>query len=99
MELSKEEQEAIDLFKEILDERSCLISDDIGENDIKVVLNLIQKQSKVIDEMANTIVGDRRLLHLMCDRVINKTEDKCYEDNVLCDDCIKQYFYRKAEEV
>lgn len=55
MELSKEEQEAIDLFKEVLDERSCLISDDIGENDIKVVLNLIKKQSKVIDELKNKL--------------------------------------------
>lgn len=60
-------------------------------------INLMQKQSKVIDEMANTMVGDKKILDLICEHIINKTEEECDKQNLLCDDCIKQYFYRKAE--
>ena len=64
---------------------------------LDIILNLIQKQEKVIDEMANIIVGDEKILALMCKHIINKTEQECDEQNLLCDDCIKQYFYRKVE--
>lgn len=103
MELSKEEQEAIELFKEILDERSCLISDDIGENDIKVVLNLIsklqkenEKQSKVIDETTKEIenmTGSCPLDRFDFNDI--DCENKC--NTGIEAECWKQYFYRKVE--
>ena len=47
--MNKEEQEVINLLKDILNPASCLISDDIGEKDISILLSLIEKQQQKID--------------------------------------------------
>ena len=57
----------------------------------------LDKKDKVIDLIVNTIVGDRKILKLVCNKIINKKEDECFEQNILCDDCIKEYFYNKVE--
>ena len=57
-----------------------------------------KKQSKIIDEMEDAIVGDRKILALICKNIINKTDEECTKQNLLCDDCIKQYFEKKVEE-
>ena len=62
---------------------------------INTVLNELNKKDKVIDMIIDTIVGDRKILKLVCNKIINKKEDECFEQNKLCDDCIKEYFYKK----
>ena len=64
----------------------------------QTLLNLIEKQDKIIDLMANTIVSDKKILALTCKHIINKTEDESNEQNFLCDECIKEYFRKKVEE-
>lgn len=63
----------------------------------ETVLNELDKKDKVIDLIVNTIVGDRKILKLVCNKIINKKEDECFEQNKLCDDCIKEYFYNKID--
>ena len=65
---------------------------------IECLLKELKKKDKVIDMIVNTIVGDRKILTLVCKHIINKTDIECEEQNKLCDDCIKEYFYKKAEE-
>lgn len=86
------EEEIIKRLKELKEEGAIL-----GEDEVKTILNLIEKQDKMIDYMVNTIVSDKKILPLICERIINKTEDECKEQNFLCDDCIKEYFRRKVE--
>ena len=62
---------------------------------ITFVLNELDKKDKVIDMIIDTMVGDRKILKLVCNKIINKNEDECFEQNKLCDDCIKEYFYKK----
>ena len=62
------------------------------------ILDLIEKQDKIIDLIVNTMVSDEKILALVCKHIINKTETECYEQNKLCDDCIKEYFKKKVEE-
>ena len=64
----------------------------------EIILNFIEKQDKMINEMVDAIVGDKKILALMCKHIINKTEDECDKQNLLCDDCIKEYFKKKVEE-
>lgn len=63
-----------------------------------IVLGLIEKQKKIIDEIIYIIVEDKRLLARVCNKHMNKTNDECYEQNKLCDDCIKEYFKKRVEE-
>ncbi len=62
------------------------------ENSIDTVLNLIDKQNKVIDEMAKRLEDEE--LYVNVNGICLYGED-CHED---CKDCIKQYFIRKVEE-
>lgn len=64
----------------------------------EIILNFIEKQDKMINEMVDAIVGDKKILALMCKHIINKTDDECGKQNLLCDDCIKEYFKKKVEE-
>ena len=65
-------------------------------NAIDIILNLIQKQSKVIDEMAGYLAiirdcpNEDKGANLDCENRCNNT-DEIYEE------CWKQYFYRKVE--
>lgn len=64
----------------------------------EIILNFIEKQDKMINEIVDAIVGDKKILALMCKHIINKTEDECDKQNLLCDDCIREYFKKKVEE-
>ena len=45
-QMSEEEKKAIELLKEIADVRSCVIGDDLYEEDALILLNLIEKNKK-----------------------------------------------------
>lgn len=64
----------------------------------KTLINLIKKKEKIIDKMIDAIVGDKKILASMCKHIINKTEEECDKQNLLCDDCIREYFKKKVEE-
>ena len=51
--MSEEEKKAIELLKEIADVRSCVIGDDLYEEDALILLNLIEKQQKEIESLKN----------------------------------------------
>ena len=60
--------------------------------DIKEVLNELDKKDKVIDMMAKyTRAGD-------IEEDICKDIEECMPENLQCENCIKEYFYKKAEE-
>lgn len=59
----------------------------------------IEKKDKIIDEMSKQI-------HILCIQNIrfirkwwenNICKNKACDENIMCEDCIKQYFERKAE--
>lgn len=64
---------------------------------INTILNLIDEKDKTIDKIVNEIVGNKKILALMCKHIINKTEIECEKQNLLCDDCIKKYFKEAVE--
>lgn len=64
----------------------------------KTLINLIKKQDKMINKIIDEIVGDKKILALMCKNIIKKTDKECEKQNLLCDDCIKEYFKKKVEE-
>ena len=77
-----------------------ITEDDSFENHqirFKTLINLIKRQNKIIDKIVDTIVGDKKILALMCKHIINKTETECERQNLLCDDCIKNYFKKVVE--
>lgn len=84
-ELEKKDEE-IRLDNNIINRRN--------EDNLELAIRNV-KLNKVIDLIVNTIVGDRRILKLVCNKIINKKEDECFKQNKLCNDCIKEYFYNK----
>ena len=95
-----EEEYAIDYLKKYIE--TDMMYENRHYKQIELVLNLIQKQdteinklTNVIDRIINAIVGDRAMLALMCKHIINKTEKECDKQNLLCDDCIKEYFMKE----
>ena len=72
------------------------------KKDVDYMLNLIQKQdteinklNNVIDRIINVMIGDKVILATVCSRTIHKTEAECYKQNLLCDDCVKEYFMKE----
>ena len=104
MELSKEEQEAIKNLKLFLQKEKNYMTND----KLEIILNLIsklqkenEKQSKVIDEMADKLYKLKIKLELndlledcFIPREFSDIDDCVKKD---CKECIKQYFYRKGE--
>lgn len=100
MELSKEEQEAIERCKELIDDifkcddEDEIIADAYIGGILQILLNLIsklqkenEKQSKVIDEMAD------KLSEYTC-----WNKDNLDMNKLASIEEIRQYFYRKVEE-
>ncbi len=56
------------------------------------------KVNNIIDEVTDTIVSDEKILALTCKHIIKKTDEECEKQNLLCDECIKQYFEKKVGE-
>ena len=80
---------------------------ELYQNRIKqfnIILNLIEKQSKIIDLQINFLyeLGVERpgtVFKKLWDNGLDKEKcGYCKDDNLKCTDCIKQYFYRKVEE-
>lgn len=87
--MNREEKEAIELLKEIADVRSCVTGDDLFEKDALTLLNLIDKQQKVIDKMYSY------LDQVQICRNINKYS--CIVRPEKCKQCILDYFYKEIE--
>lgn len=67
---------------------------DIFTEDIKTVLNLLEKKDKIIDEMA-TYIATLDIEEDICEKTKNEHCDKMNFGE--CEDCIKQYYERKVE--
>ena len=100
-------EEAIEILEKLvqninrINERTldCEVKQWIKEKQaIEIVLNELEKKDKAIDLIIDTIVSDEKILALVCKHIINKTENECYAQNKLCDDCIKEYFTNKVEK-
>ena len=70
---------------------------------IKTALNLIQKQEKIIDKMAEWIYEKFKERPMTVSKAFNHNVclwEECDDINreVNCDYCIKQYFERRVEE-
>ena len=124
--MTDEEKKAIKIIQKEIKElemeiKACEENIDVDEPELafyiqqketkETVLNLIQKQGKVIDEMANIFLKTYRdwevnryiFQYHICSKLQNpKSEEKdCYADiwdEESCRECIKQYFYGKVEE-
>jgi hypothetical protein len=110
MQMTDEEKKAIERFKEYIaycdnnkeckEELKQCFGCTIEYEEIKAmktILNLIQKQEKVIDEMSGYLAVIRDCpnedfgANLDCEKRCNNT-DELYEE------CWKRWFYRKVEE-
>jgi len=63
---------------------------------MKIVLNLVEKQNKVIDKvLQNNLLNIPHHIEV-CNNI---TANDCnnFRNNGGCNECIKQYFYRKVE--
>lgn len=99
--MNKEEKEAIEFFEKSFKKKipPYWYDDTISniEEKIKTILNLIQKQSKIIDKMAEFLEDE-----LTIDEFCNK--ENCYADEYInghcqkCLNCIKEYFKKEVEK-
>ena len=100
--MTDEEKKAIERltnYKEKIKDELYPIIDFEEEKAIGIVLNLIEKQEKVIDEMAKFLLFDIDndiFDEYFCSRI---EDEKCKQiPDGHCEECIKQYFYRKVEK-
>lgn len=112
--MNKEEKEVVNMIKtglEVSVEEQIIEQIHISRKEAKALLNLIQKQSKVIDEMANIFLKTYRdwevnryiFQYHICSKLQNpKNEEKdCYADvwdEQSCRECIKEYFKKEVEK-
>jgi hypothetical protein len=94
--MSEEEKKAIKNLQEVA-EKGIDIYEEINvmenEDAIRIVLNLIEKQEKVIDEMFLYIDEFTDIDEVDCEfQQLNNV--KCIDD---CEKCMKEFFYRKVE--
>ena len=64
--------------------------------DIRIILNLIEKQQKTIDEMAGYLAIIRDCPNENCGANLD-CENRCNNDDDLVKECWKMYFERKIE--
>ena len=76
--MSEEEKEAIDTLKRVIDEDTGVISDDIQDDEIEIILNLIDKQQQEIEELRkiNNKYNDMKYFAMVADRYISKDKIK-----------------------
>lgn len=106
--MSEEEKEAIESLKKLVQLRknkrgeikhdTCIYS----TKDLEIILNLIQKkqtkiekQDKIINEMAEHIVSSAIVDDTVCAIKFCEIEEDCTHEKML--KCTKQYFERKVE--
>lgn len=72
---------------------------------IETILNELEKKDKIINEMAEKmssictgITVIREQFESCYCEFINSDEDCCWKTDKDCSDCIKEYFYQKAEQ-
>jgi hypothetical protein len=103
--MSEEEKKAIEMLDKFITEHKLynIKQSDGLEDNIKKVLNLIEKQEKVIDEMAKWIEKNGYYTYGYANPTCDIVQDSCLNNHCLdrksrdCQNCMKQYFYRKVE--
>lgn len=93
--MNKEEKEAIErLDRKLTSEKFTKnIGMPVYIEDVEIVLNLIQKQDKMIDKMAEELYFD------CFDRVCQECCKECEKDKDTQRECIKEYFKKEVEKV
>lgn len=56
--MSEEEKKALDLLKQTIDYNSSMYIDDLGDNDIRIILSIIEKQQKEIETLRGITEDD-----------------------------------------
>ena len=79
------EQELIKRLKELKEEGAIL-----GKDEVKTILNLVEKQDKIIDLMAKEMKNKEYEYEDMC-----LYSEDCHGE--YCEHCIKEYFRKKVE--
>lgn len=92
MRCTNEENQAIKDLKRLEEVIKNNIPNNKNIKAIKIVLNLLEKKDKVINKMIKAIFEEYQSYE-PCP-LENKTDCK----SLSCKECIKQYFYKKAEE-
>jgi hypothetical protein len=86
--VSMSEEEIIKRLKELKEEGAIL-----GEDEVKTLLNLIEKKDKIIDLMAEFIKKRNS-----SDVIDYCNTENCTYEKTYCDtSCIKEYFRKKVE--
>lgn len=107
--MNEKEKKAIEKLKQTT--QQCHNSKECWENEscpdcyvevedilaIDTILNLIDKQNKVIDEMAR-MINSYDIDEDLCRQTGTNPTCNDFEDPEMCINCIKQYFIRKVEE-
>lgn len=88
--LSDEEKEALEILKAV--GIRCK-----GINIDEVIINLIKKQQKTIDEMAGYLAIIRDCPNENCGANLD-CENRCNNDDDLVEECWKMYFERKIKD-
>lgn len=94
--MNEEEKEVINDLKDFISDDSDLITYDMTIFEIKLILNLIKKQQKVIDEMASYLSIIRACPNEDCGANID-CERRCNLTDELQKECWKIYFNRRVE--
>lgn len=104
--MNKEEKEVVNMIKtglEVSVEGQIIEQIHISRKEAKALLNLIQKQEKIIDEMKLQIYQMAKYISYLdieediC--VKNVTNPQlCNEEYINCIECIKEYFKKVVDE-
>lgn len=101
--MTKEQEESIKILKEDLSKARNSMFFETSTAVVEIVLNLIQQiqeenkqKDKIIDEMAEYIVT-LDIEEDICSKTENEHCDKMNFGE--CEDCIKQYFEKKVQEI
>lgn len=90
--MNKEEKEAIEFLKEKMENWRKYMPEDTEPHAEDIILNLIQKQEKIIDKMAEKLYFD------CFDRVCQECCKECEKDKDTQRECIKEYFKKEVEK-
>lgn len=78
-------------YKDLEDIKQCE-----ADKERKLLREAIQKQEKVIDEIIQTYLLKHSFLQSEVCKNHSRVECNNYRENGGCNNCIKQYFYRKV---
>ena len=89
--MSEEEKKALENLNKLLEDWD---NNDISEIDLFRIYSLIEKQEKVIDEVIQCVLLHKTFSTFVC-KDVSVNDCNKYRESGGCNNCIKQYFYRK----